>query len=41
MKISRYFTTAGQDPFSELNFEKRTSEIRNPNGTEVLKWKMY
>lgn len=37
MKISRYFTTAGQDPFSEIEFEKRTSEIRNPNGTEVFK----
>ncbi len=37
MKISRYFTTAGQDPFSEIEFEKRTSEIRNPDGTEVFK----
>ncbi len=37
MKISRYFTTIGQDPFSEIEFEKRTSEIRNPDGTEVFK----
>jgi len=37
MKISRYFTTAGQDPFSGIEFEKRVSEIRNPNGTEVFK----
>jgi len=36
MKISRYFTTAGQDPFSEIEFEKRTSEIKNPNGTVVF-----
>ncbi len=37
MKISRYFTTAGQDPYFEIEFEKRVSEIRNPNGTEVFK----
>jgi len=37
MKISRYFTTAGQDPYSEIEFEKRVSEIRNPDGTEVFK----
>lgn len=37
MKISRYFTTAGQDPYSSIEFEKRVSEIRNPNGTEVFK----
>lgn len=37
MKISRYFTTAGQDPYQEIEFEKRTSEIRNPDGTEVFK----
>ena len=37
MKISRYFTTAGQDPFSELEFESRTSEIKNPDGTSVFR----
>ena len=37
MKISRYFSTAGQDPYFEIEFEKRVSEIRNPNGTEVFK----
>ncbi|PID59499.1 MAG: ribonucleoside-diphosphate reductase, adenosylcobalamin-dependent [Ignavibacteriae bacterium] len=37
MKISRYFTTVDQDPFSSIEFVKRTSEIRNPDGTEVFK----
>ena len=37
MKINRLFTTAGQDPFEEIEFEKRTSEIKNPDGTEVFK----
>jgi len=37
MKITRYFTTSGQDPFSEMEFEKRTSEIKNPDGTEVFR----
>ncbi len=37
MKITRYFTTAGQDPFSELEFETRISEIKNPDGTSVFR----
>ena len=37
MKITRYFTTAGQDPFSQFEFENRTSEIKNPDGTSVFK----
>ncbi len=37
MKITRYFTIAGQDPFSQIEFEKRISEIKNPDGSEVFK----
>jgi ribonucleoside-diphosphate reductase alpha chain len=36
MKISRYFTTAGQDPYSGIPFEPRRSEIRNPDGSTVF-----
>jgi len=36
MKISRYFTTAGQDPYAGINFEPRKSEIRNPDGSTVF-----
>ncbi|MCL5260300.1 MAG: vitamin B12-dependent ribonucleotide reductase [Gammaproteobacteria bacterium] len=37
MQISRYFTLDGKDPLSSINFVKRISEIRNPDGTEVYK----
>ncbi len=37
MKITRYFTTVDQDPFENFEFIKRTSEIKNPNGTQVFK----
>ena len=37
MKISRIFTTAGQDPLSSVKFTTRSSEIRNPDGTYVFK----
>ncbi|MBK7106101.1 MAG: vitamin B12-dependent ribonucleotide reductase [Ignavibacteriae bacterium] len=37
MKISRYYTIANQDPYSSIEFVKRTSEIKNPNGTSVFK----
>ncbi len=36
MKISRYFTTAGEDPYSGIAFEARKSEIRNPDGSTVF-----
>ncbi|AIE87195.1 LAGLIDADG family homing endonuclease [Fimbriimonas ginsengisoli] len=36
MKISRYFTTSGQDPYSGIPFEPRRSEIRNPDGSTVF-----
>jgi len=37
MKISRLFTTAGQDPLESIEFVKRTSEIKNPDGSIVFK----
>jgi ribonucleoside-diphosphate reductase alpha chain len=36
MKITRRFTTAGQDPFSTTQYEKRTSRISNPDGSIVF-----
>jgi ribonucleoside-diphosphate reductase alpha chain len=36
MKITRRFTTAGQDPFSTTQYEKRTSRISNPDGSVVF-----
>jgi ribonucleoside-diphosphate reductase alpha chain len=37
MKIKRFFTIAGKDPLSGFEFVKRTSEIKNPDGTIVFK----
>ncbi len=37
MKISRLFTKSGQDPLEKVEFVKRTSEIKNPDGTVVFK----
>ncbi|MFC2136358.1 vitamin B12-dependent ribonucleotide reductase [Bacteroidota bacterium] len=37
MKINRLFTVAGQDPLASTEFEKRTSEIKNPDGSVVFK----
>jgi ribonucleoside-diphosphate reductase alpha chain len=36
MKVRRYFTTAGQSPYSGITFESRKSEIRNPDGSSVF-----
>jgi ribonucleoside-diphosphate reductase alpha chain len=36
MKITRRFTTAGQDPFASVTYEKRTSRISNPDGSVVF-----
>ncbi|TNF24921.1 MAG: vitamin B12-dependent ribonucleotide reductase [Deltaproteobacteria bacterium] len=33
MKIKRLFTHKGKDPYQDIEFEKRTSEVRNLNGT--------
>lgn len=37
MQIKRLFTTKGVDPLSTVQFEKRKSEIRNPDGSIVFK----
>ncbi|MDR1057049.1 MAG: vitamin B12-dependent ribonucleotide reductase [Coxiellaceae bacterium] len=37
MKITRLFTSKSQDPLAPVKFVKRSSEIRNPDGTEVYK----
>ncbi len=37
MQIKRLFTEAGKDAASSLEFVKRTSEIRNPDGSVVFK----
>src|SRR5690606_39059284 len=37
MKITRYFTKEGQSPYHGLEFEKRSSEIRNPDGSVVFR----
>jgi ribonucleoside-diphosphate reductase alpha chain len=39
LKISRYFTAKGQDPFSTIDFELRTSKITNPDGSIVFEKK--
>ncbi len=36
LRISRYFTQKGSSVFSQFEFEKRKSSIRNPNGTVVF-----
>ncbi|MFN3872938.1 MAG: vitamin B12-dependent ribonucleotide reductase [Ignavibacterium sp.] len=37
MQIKRFFTVEGKDPLSDFTFEKRTSEIRNTDGSIVFK----
>ncbi len=37
MKIERRFTRAGQSPYEGINFVRRSSEIRNPDGSTVFK----
>src|SRR6476660_7674897 len=36
MKITRRFSKAGQDVFSTVSYEKRTSRIANPDGSVVF-----
>ena len=36
MRFERRFTTAGQDPYANIEFRLATSEIRNPDGTIVF-----
>lgn len=37
MKIKRYFTNKGESPYSRINFTKKSSEIKNPDGSTVFK----
>lgn len=37
MKINRLFTTAGRDTFESIEFVKRVSEIKNPDGSVVFR----
>ncbi len=37
MQIQRYFTHEGESPYSRINFVKRGSEIKNPDGSTVFK----
>jgi ribonucleoside-diphosphate reductase alpha chain len=39
MKIDRLFTQAAKDPYASLEFESRSSVIRNPDGSIVAEWK--
>jgi ribonucleoside-diphosphate reductase alpha chain len=39
MKISRKFTTAGVDPFSTVEWVRRSSKITNPDGSVVFEMK--
>jgi len=36
MKIARYYTTAGQSPYTGIEFRLTKSEIRNPDGSVVF-----
>ncbi|MCK4607128.1 MAG: vitamin B12-dependent ribonucleotide reductase, partial [candidate division Zixibacteria bacterium] len=37
MKIGRYYTREGDSPYSQISFERRSSQIRNPDGSVVFK----
>ena len=37
MRIERRFTRKGQSPYQDIQFVKRSSEIRNPDGSTVFK----
>jgi ribonucleoside-diphosphate reductase alpha chain len=36
MKVSRRFTRAGKEPYEDIQFVERASEIRNPDGSLVF-----
>src|SRR6185437_9390582 len=38
VKIDRRFTRRGQNPYEGITFVKRSSEIRNPDGSTVFKF---
>ena len=35
MKIKRRFTKDGQDPLAQVEYEKRSCKIKNPDGSTV------
>ena len=37
MRVSRHFTQEGQSPYTGIDFERRTSEIKNPDGSTVFR----
>ena len=37
MRISRHFTENGKSPYADIDFQKVSSEIRNPDGSLVFK----
>ena len=37
MKINRLFTISGHDPLESIEFTKRVSEIKNPDGSIVFR----
>ena len=37
MKIPRRYTTEGQSPYHGIDFDRRTSEIKNPDGSTVFR----
>ncbi len=37
MKVERFFTKPGQGPYAGIAWEKRTSEIRNPDGKLIFR----
>jgi ribonucleoside-diphosphate reductase alpha chain len=39
MKISRYFTKAGEDPYATVEYERRDCRITNPDGSVVFEMK--
>jgi ribonucleoside-diphosphate reductase alpha chain len=39
LKVKRLFTEEGQDPFAEIDFDKRISKITNPDGSTVFEMK--
>ena len=38
MKIKRLFTMEGEGPYQSMEFENRSSIIRNPDGSVVSEW---
>ncbi len=39
LKIERFFTNKGESPYQDIEFEKRTSKITNPDGSVVFEMK--